>query len=161
MRNLVKVGKIVSTHGIKGEIKIISNFPYKSRVFIVGNNIYIDNKIYEIKTYRHHKNYEMLTLNDYTNINEVLFLMQKDVYFEKEKLNLNTNEVLDEDLITYKVLTNNKKVGIIKEIFQASPKNKIIRVLIDNEEILIPFYSPQIVNIDKEKKELTIKINEK
>ena len=153
MRNLVKVGKIVSTHGIKGEIKIISNFPYKSRVFIVGNNIYIDNKIYEIKTYRHHKNYEMLTLNDYTNINEVLFLMQKDVYF--------TNEVLDEDLITYKVLTNNKKVGIIKEIFQASPKNKIIRVLIDNEEILIPFYSPQIVNIDKEKKELTIKINEK
>ena len=104
MEDLIKIGKIVSTHGIKGELKIISEFPYKDKVFIIGNNLYIDNNIYEIKSYRHHKNYEMVTLNDYTNINEVLFLLQKNVYLKKEDLYLSEKEILDEDLITYKVL---------------------------------------------------------
>lgn len=155
MNDYIKIGKIVNTHGIKGEIRILSNFPYKERVFKVKNKLYIDNKEYEIKTYRHHKNFEMVTLNDYSNINEVLFLLKKDVYFKKDELNLSSNEVLDEDLITYKVLTNNKKEGIIKEIFLASPKNKILRILLD-KEILIPFNSPQIIKIDKEKKEIII-----
>ena len=33
----VYVGKIVSTHGIKGEVKILSDFEYKDKVFKVGN----------------------------------------------------------------------------------------------------------------------------
>ncbi len=159
MEDLIKIGKIVSTHGIKGELKIISEFPYKDKVFIIGNNLYIDNNIYEIKSYRHHKNYEMVTLNDYTNINEVLFLLQKNVYFKKEDLHLTEKEILDEDLITYKVLTNKGKKGIIKEIFLASPTNKILRILLD-KEVLIPFNSPQILKIDKDKKELIIKTYE-
>ena len=159
MEDLVKIGKIVSTHGIKGELKIISEFAYKDKVFIIGNNLYIDNNIYEIKSYRHHKNYEMVTLNDYTNINEVLFLLQKNVYFKKDDLLLSEKEILDEDLITYKVLTNKGKKGIIKEIFLASPTNKILRILLD-KEVLIPFNSPQILNIDKDKKELIIEIYE-
>ena len=159
MEDLIKIGKIVSTHGIKGELKIISEFPYKDKVFIIGNNLYIDNNIYEIKSYRHHKNYEMVTLNDYTNINEVLFLLQKNVYFKKEDLHLLEKEILDEDLITYKVLTNKGKKGIIKEIFLASPTNKILRILLD-KEVLIPFNSPQILKIDKDKKELIIKTYE-
>lgn len=159
MEDLIKIGKIVSTHGIKGELKIISEFPYKDKVFIIGNNLYIDNNIYKIKSYRHHKNYEMVTLNDYTNINEVLFLLQKNVYFKKEDLHLTEKEILDEDLITYKVLTNKGKKGIIKEIFLASPTNKILRILLD-KEVLIPFNSPQILKIDKDKKELIIKTYE-
>ena len=159
MEDLIKVGKIVSTHGIKGEVKIISEFAFKDKVFIVGNNLFIDNNIYKIKTYRHHKNYEMVTLNDYTNINEILFLLQKNVYFKKSDLQLNEKEILDEDLITYKVLTNKGKKGIIKEIFLASPTNKILRILLD-KEILIPFNSPQIIKIDKEKKELIIETYE-
>ena len=159
MNDYIKVGKIVSTHGIKGEVKVLSHFPYKNKVFKVGNSLYIDNLAYEIKSYRHHKIYELLTLNDYANINEVLFLMQKDVYFAKKDLNLEDNEILDEDLITYNVLTNKGKKGIIKEISLASPTNKILRVLFD-KEVLIPFNSPQIIKIDKDKKELIIEIYE-
>ena len=29
----VYIGKIVSTHGIKGEIRILSDFPYKNKVY--------------------------------------------------------------------------------------------------------------------------------
>lgn len=151
----VFIGKIVSTHGIKGELKIISDFPYKNKVFVVDKKIIIDDKEYTIKSYRVHKNFDMVTLDDYKDINEVLFLLKKNVYIEKDKLNLNDNEVLDEELITYKVLTNTGKVGIIKEIFKASETNKIIRVLFD-KEVLIPYNF--IKKVDKDKKEVTVEL---
>ena len=155
--NKVYIGKIVSTHGIKGEIRILSNFDYKDKVFKVGNKLIIENQDYTIKSYRKHKNYDMVTLNNFNNINEVLFLMKKEVYFLKENLNLSSNEVLDEDLMTFTVLTNDNKKGIIKEIFYASQTNKIIRIQLD-KEILIPMNSPMIEKIDKEKKEIYIKL---
>ena len=157
--NKVYIGKIVSTHGIKGELKILSDFPYKDKVFVVGNKIIIDNEDYEIKSYRVHKNFDMVTLNDYKDINEVLFLLKKEVYFDKDKLSLNDNEILDEDLIKYNVLTKDGKKVIIKEIFMASPDNKILRVEFDHE-VLIPVNSPMIVEINKENKELIVELIE-
>lgn len=151
----VYIGKIVSTHGIKGELKILSDFPYKNKVFVVDKKIIIDDKEYTIKSYRVHKNFDMVTLDDYKDINEVLFLLKKDVYVSKDSLSFNDNEILDEDLITYKVLTNTGKVGIIKEIFKASETNKIIRVLFD-KEVLIPYNF--IKKIDKDKKEIIVEL---
>lgn len=153
----IKIGKVATTHGIKGELKIISDFPYKDKIFKVGNTLLIDNIAYQIKTYRPHKQFDMVTLNDYKDINEVLFLVKKPVYFDKESLNLEEDEILDEDLITYKVLTTEGKEGIIKEIFLASPKNKILRIFVE-KEILIPFNSPLIKEIDKKKKIIKIEV---
>ena len=155
----VYIGKIVSTHGIKGEIRILSDFPFKDKVFVVGNKLIIDDKEYVIKTYRVHKNFDMVTLNDYHDINEVLFLMKKDVYFDKDSLNLGDDEVLDSELINYEVLTKDGKKGIIKEIFMASSNNKIIRVMLD-KEYLIPVNSPMLEKIDKKNKCIVINIIE-
>ena len=151
----IYIGKIVSTHGIKGELKILSDFDYKSKVFVVGNKLIIDDKEYTIKSYRVHKNFDMVTLDDYKDINEVLFLLKKNVYIYKDSLDLGIDEILDDDLITYKVLTNTGKVGIIKEIFRASETNKIIRVLFD-KEVLVPYSF--IKSIDKDKKEVIIEL---
>jgi ribosomal 30S subunit maturation factor RimM len=85
----------------------------------------------------------------------VLFLLKKNVYVSKDSLSFNDGEILDEDLITYKVLTNTGKIGIIKEIFKASETNKIIRVLFD-KEVLIPYNF--IKKIDKDKKEITVEL---
>ena len=147
----IYIGKIVSTHGIKGEIKILSDFPYKDKIFVVGNKIVIDDKEYTIVSYRVHKKYDMITLEGFTNINEVLPFMKKKVYFYKENLKLSENEILDEELITYKVITTNGKEGTITEIFNSSPTNKIIRIELDHE-ILIPFNSPMIKEIQKDNK---------
>ncbi len=153
----ILIGKVVSTHGIKGEVKILSDFQFKNKVFKVGNKLIIDDELFEIKTYRHHKNFEMVTLNDYKDINEVLFLIKKKVYIDEDTLNLENDEVLDEELINYSVVTFDGQRGKIKEVFLASPTNKIIRVQFE-KEVLIPFREPLIKKIDKERKEVVVEL---
>ncbi len=126
-------------------------------MFVVGNKIIIDHVEYTIQSYRVHKNFDMVTLNDFHNINDVLFLLKKDVYFDKDSLKLNHDEYLDEELLEYQVVTEDGLSGKVVEIFKASPTNKIMRVLFD-KEYLIPMNSPMILNIDKEKKEILVQL---
>ena len=58
------------------------------------------------------------------------------------------------------MLTEDGKCGIIKEIFYGGVSNKIMRVLIDNREVLIPFNSPYMKSISKDKKEVMIEVIE-
>ncbi len=153
--DLISVGKIVSTHGIKGEIRIISSFSFKNKAFLVGNTLWVKNKPYVITSYRVHKQYDMVTFEGFNNINDVMFLLKQEVFIDKESLKLDSREILDEDLIHYEVLTKDGKRGIIKEIFMASATNKIIRVQFDHE-VLIPFNSPMIVDISKAKRQLVV-----
>lgn len=154
---MIYIGKIVSTHGIKGELKILSDFQFKEKVFVVGNNLIINNTPYKIRGYRKHKNFDMVTLNDYNNINDVLFLLKNKVYFKKEDLKLNDDEVLDEDLLTYQVINKDGRTGCVLEVFLASPTNKIIRVKLD-KEYLVPVYSPMLVSINKKEKKIQVDI---
>ena len=141
--NKVYIGKIVNTHGIKGEIRLLSDFPFKDKVFVVGNNILVDDIEYKINSHRRHKMFDMITLDGYNNINDVLFLMKKKVYFDKDKLVLSDDEILDEDLIKFKVIDEDR--------------NKILRVEFSHE-VLIPYNSPIIKSIDKEKKEIHVSL---
>lgn len=153
----IYIGKIVNTHGIKGELRILSDFEFKEKAFKVGTNLYIKDEKHEIKSYRIHKNYDMITIDNYTNINEVLYLLKEEVYKDKDELDLSDKEILDSELLTYKVIDKNKKSGIIKEIFLASSKNKIMRVLFE-KEILIPMNSPMIKKIDKNEKIVEVEL---
>ena len=91
--------------------------------------------------------------------NDVLFLLKSNVYISEELLNLDDDEILDDELMTYKVLTKDGKEGIIKEIFKASSTNKILRVMFD-KEVLIPMNSPMIKKIDKGNKEVIVELIE-
>ena len=56
---MLYIGDLVNTHGIKGEVRIISNFKYKSTIFKPSNILYINGEKLKIKAYRKHKNYDM------------------------------------------------------------------------------------------------------
>ena len=60
----ILVGQIVNTHGLKGELRIISNFPYKELVFTKGFKVYVGkrNDLCVINSYRKHKIYDMVAL---------------------------------------------------------------------------------------------------
>ena len=142
--NLKRLGVIVNTHGIKGEVRIISNFEYKDRVFKVGNSIYINNnEELKIDTYRKHKNYDMITFNNINDIRDVLRYKGQDVYYDKDKLVLNDNEYLDDDLINLDAYYNNTLIGKIDNIELNGNKKLFV---INNK--LIPYNDNFIELID-------------
>ena len=153
------IGKIVNTHGIKGELRIKDNLTTKQRteIFKIGSNLIIDDKTYKITSYRVHKNYDMVTFLGFNNINDVLFLKGKKVYKSNEEINLKDEDILDSELITYKVITTDKKCGNIIDIEETGNNYKILRLLIDNREILVPYHK-DFVKIDSNKKEILVKI---
>lgn len=156
--NYILIGKIVNTHGIKGELRIISVFPYKDRVFKNNFNIYIGkDKINEvINTYRHHKIFDMITLKNYNNINEVLKYKGSLVYINRLDLKLNDNEYLECDLLDFNIIINNNIIGKLSS-FENHNNNKIIIVKNKEKEILLPYNNNLIENINLDKKEIIYK----
>lgn len=147
--NKVLLGKYVNTHGVKGEIRIKSNFKYKDKVFKIGNEIIID-KVYTINSYRVHKDYDMVTLKEINSINDINFDKNTLVYIDRDKY-LEKDNYLDEDLIGFTVYCNNKMVGNVEEI-KYLVYNKKLLVVGDN---LIP--SELICDINLKDKAIIIK----
>lgn len=136
---LIYIGKIVNTHGIKGEIRILSKFPYKDKVFVKDMNIYINKKDKEIiNSYRKHKNFDMITLKGYNNINDVLKYKGMNVYINKEDIKLDKDNYLDTDLINLNVIYKNNIVGIIRDIERYDKYTLLVIKGID-KEYLIPY----------------------
>ena len=48
MQEYVFVGKIVGTHGIKGEIKLISDYSIKNKILISNQKLYIGKEKKEV-----------------------------------------------------------------------------------------------------------------
>jgi len=154
----ILIGKIVNTHGLKGEVRILSSFKFKNKVFIPNMKIYIgkDKLEEKIVTYRHHKVFEMITMDGYTNIDEVLKYKGEYVFINKEDITLDKNEYLDEDIIGLNVYTNDKIVGTIKKI-ENHNSNEILIVTNTNKNYLIPYNFDIILDVNLEKKEMRVK----
>ncbi len=133
------LGKIVNTHGIKGEVRLLSNFKYKEKVFVKGFPIYIgmDKQKEIISSYRPHKQFDMITMDGYTNINEVLKYKGKKVFINKDDLKLTSDEYLDEDLIGLNVIVNDKIVGKVLRI----ERDKQVKIVVNKNDnfYLVPY----------------------
>ncbi len=159
MDEYVYIGKIVNTHGIKGELRIISDFKYKDRVFLNGRRIYIGEDHIEeiIDTYRHHKIFDMVTLKGYSNINEVLKYLKKDVYVKRYDLSLSTEDYLDEDIIGLDVLLDNGDKGTVVAIVDNGNSNKSLELLINGKKVLFPYHKDFIKSINLDNRIIELK----
>lgn len=155
---MVYVGEIVNTHGIKGELRIVSDFKYKDAVFVIGKKVYLGKRKQEamIKSYRKHKNYDMVTFEGIENINDAIIFKSDDVFVKREDLNI--NGYVDEDLIGLKVYGSGELLGTIDNII----KNKQDILVIKNRKKthMVPFVDEFIENIDIENKRIDIKVIE-
>lgn len=143
----VLVGKYVKTHGIKGEIKIKSNFKYKEKAFSKGNMIYLNDQEFMIDSYRPHQEYDMLTLKGITNINQILPLKGSFVYVLKNSLSLEKDEYLDSDLIHFSVYMSNSLLGKVSDIVYINDHKKLL--LVNNH--YIPFELIQKIDFKNQK----------
>ena len=88
---LIYIGKIVNTHGLKGEMRIISDFKYKNEVFKINNKIFVNDNEYTINSYRKHKIFDMVTLSNIDTIDDALELKGTNVYINKENYTFSGN----------------------------------------------------------------------
>ena len=121
---LIYIGKIVNTHGLKGEMRIISDFKYKSDVFKINNELYVNNNKYIINSYRKHKIFDMVTLSNINTIDDALELKGTNVYINKE--NYTFSGYLDEELIGLDVYYNEIYKGKITDIYKTSTNDLFV-----------------------------------
>jgi len=146
---MIKLGKYVNTHGIKGEIRILSDFSRKDLVFKSGFKIYIKDNEYVIKTYRKHKEYDMVTLEGIENINDIINLKGNIVYIKRNDI----DGFIEEDLFTYKVISNNKEYKIIDML-----DNKAHKILVLENNVMVPYVNEFIEKKDDRKKIIYMKL---
>lgn len=150
----VLIGKLVNTHALKGEVRIISDFKYKSRVFVPNVKLYIgeDKEEVTIKTYRKHKNYDMCKFLEYDYINDVLKFKGKKVYINRDMLNLKEDEFLDSDLIGLNAFYDDKRLGVIQDIIN----NNGYKLFLVNGKY-IPYNNDFIDKVDLVNKQIILK----
>jgi len=151
--DLVYVGKIVNTHGIKGELRIKSDFEKKELVFKAGNKIIIESTEHTIRTYRFHKIYDMITIDEYDNINDVLCFVGKNVYVSRDSLKLKKDDYLLSDLIGLNVVFNDTVYGIVRDY--SNDLNPLLKIEYD-KNYYIPINSNYIKSVDLDSKKLYV-----
>ena len=133
--DLINIGKIVNTHGLKGEIRIISDFKYKKDVFKTDNVVYINDNKYIIKSYRFHKIYDMITLDSINTIESAEELKGLNIFIDR--LDYKFDGYLNEDLIGFKVIYNNF-VNIVVVGIEKYPSSDMLKVNYNDTFKLIP-----------------------
>ena len=153
--NYIYIGDIVNTHGLKGELRIISDFKYKEKVFKPEFKIYVgrQREELEIKTYRQHKNYDMVTLVDVNGIEEAIVYKGDSVYINRN--DIEKDGYFDEDLIGLEAYTDDKYVGNVNDILK-NKANDILVITSEDKRFLVPNISKFIVNVDLENKRINI-----
>ena len=142
--NFINIGKLVNTHGIKGEVRIISDFKYKDIIFKAGNNIYINDIKYKIISYRKHKIYDMLQLDKVDNIEIAQTLKGYNVYIDKNDYEF--DGYLDEDLIGLSVYDGEKYKGKVVDILKTTSNDLLV---IDGiKKHLVPNISNFVKNVE-------------
>lgn len=153
--NYIYIGDIVNTHGIKGEVKILSHFKYKSNVFIKETPLYIGNEKTKliIKSYRKHKIFDMVTFVGIDDINEVLKYKGEPVYIDKNEVKI--DGILNEELIDMDVYDEDSFIGKVTDILN----NGVYDILVienNNNKSLVPNISEFIKKIDINTKRIDI-----
>lgn len=155
MNEMIYIGKTVSTFGIKGELKVISDFEYCDRAYQIDKKILINNIEHVISGIRYHKNYVLLKIDNLNNINDILKYVGFNIYIKRIDLGLKEDEYLYKDLINSEVIDDdNTKLGKVIEVLNGN--NVLIKVK-GSKEFFIPLIANYVSKFDLNKKILYTK----
>ena len=108
-----------------------------------------------INSYRKHKNFDMITLKGYSNINEVLKYKGKNVYVNTDDIKLDKDKYLDEQLIGLSIIYDGNDKGIICDI-ERYDKTCLFVIKNNDKEYLIPYNENIIDKIDIDNKKIKV-----
>lgn len=146
-----KCGHIMTTHGIKGDLKVKSltdfdRFYPGSHLFILHQGSYIEVVVNKAVNF---KDGYLISFKDLLDINLVEKYHSDDIYVsEVDREELNDDEYYYSDLIGKEVVNqNNESRGIVIEI-REMPHARYLVVKYNDKNCLIPFINEFINNID-------------
>lgn len=151
----IRIGKLVNTHGIKGEVKILSDFTKKELIFKPNFILYLGNKkeAFTITCYRHHKIFDMVTLEGLNNINDVLKYKGLDVFINREDLELK-NDYLLEDLVGLTVIEDKTILGKVVDLMYNNGNDLLC--IKGEKNFYIPVNGGYIKNVDLKNKKIEV-----
>lgn len=167
MTKYFDVGKIVNTHGIKGEVRVNSITNYPEGRYYEGSPLILFKEQEEtvdliVDSYRVHKNFDLLTFKDHASINDVekyvggmlkvsednLFVLEENEFYLHEIIGLN---VFDED---------GEEIGKVKEVLSPGANDVWVVQRQGQEDLLLPYIESVVLNVDLEEGQVTIHMME-
>lgn len=161
MEDLLQVGVITTTHGIRGEVKVYpttddaQRFEYLESVLLDTGKELCELEIERVKYF---KQYVILKFRDVDNINDIEPYKGKSLYVTREfAVPLEENEYYIADLIGMEVLLEDGTFfGTLKDVMETGANDVYIVDTEEGKEVLIPAIKDCIKEVDVENGKMTI-----
>lgn len=147
--NLIKVGKITTTHGIKGEVKVMGDNPCFRKDF--PHALYLDTNpkiAVHIKSVKNQKDKLIVGFKEFDDINQIERYKGIDILADRDTLDaLDENEYYINDLIGMEVYNQNDIFrGIVKDV-REYPQGFYLDLDYEGKTVLIPFIDEFIEDV--------------
>lgn len=163
---MFNVGKIVNTHGIKGEVKVKRITDFRER-FSIGEVVYIQTEAgnyipLTIDGHRVHKQFDLLHFKGIDNINDIEQYKGSYLKIKREQLKpLSTNEYYYHEIIGCEVrTTDGEKLGTIDTILSPGANDVWVVKRPEGKEVLIPYIEDVVKQVHTEERFVIIELME-
>ncbi|MDM8534636.1 ribosome maturation factor RimM [Clostridiaceae bacterium HSG29] len=150
------IGQIVSTQGLKGELRISLYEGYNDN-FKNFNFFYIENEEFKIEKFRFKKNLLILKLSGIDDINVAEELIGKKLYLYKDDIKLEDNEFLIDEIIGFKAVFNNEEIGEIIDIDTVKSAQGVFVIKNSEKTFMVPLHNNFIEKGSKKRKYIVFK----
>lgn len=163
----LKVGKIVNTHSLKGEVKVISSTDFEEERFKKGSKLLITrgNQLIRevvVQSYRNHKNFLLVKFEGIDSVEEAEKLKNLQIKIDSDEVGeLEENEFYFHQIIGCEVFDeNDKNLGEIIDILTPGANDVWVIKGENGKEILIPYIEDVVKQIDIINKKVNIEVME-
>ena len=146
---LIETGKIINTHGLRGEVKI-DPWADSPAAFTAFERLFIEGKEYKMEKARVNKRFVIAKLSGVDTIDMAESLRERIVYVPREDLDLGEDEYLLSDLIGLTAVDNETEevLGKITDIL-TPPGGEVLEIR-GEREILVPLNPEFVADVDIE-----------
>lgn len=157
----IEFGKIVNTHGLKGEVKVYSYTDNVDNILKL-KTVYIDNIKYTVEYMKSFKNMFLMKLKGIDKIEDTESILNKMCFREVKDNESNEEEgFFVRDLIGIKVYDEqNTLIGTLKEVFETGANDVYEVVDENNHSIYLPAIKSVVLSIDIANLKMIVKVME-
>ena len=165
MVDLLQVGIISSTHGIKGEVKVYPTTDDMKRFSSLKEVLLDTGKeqlVLKIEGVKYFKQFVILKFKDINDINDIEKYKGKSLFVNRNNaVKLNKDEYFIADLIGMRVENDDQTFqGILTDVMETGANDVWTVTGIDGKEHYLPVIFEVIKEVDVENKRITIELME-